>query len=287
MTKLKLFFYFLFTVAPLTLSAQSEWVVYVDSTNSLIAMHSIQSGETLFSISRQYNTSVEDLRKANSKLDINSLGVGAQLIIPLSGDRTGLTQPEGDFARLALDVIPGQTLFSISRAAHFSVDEVMELNSMDGNNLSPGQRLKLGYYSLSPLQKEAFHAVPDYAPAVELPLETTQTTLENTEKPSPHSPGFTEELELIQTEDRGVAIWNKEWKSTSGFYVLHRSAPVNSIVEIENPMFNRRAFGKVSGRIPESLYSPDVILIVSDGLARHLGVIDQRFFVKVRYLHSK
>nr|MBS0037336.1 LysM peptidoglycan-binding domain-containing protein [Saprospiraceae bacterium] len=280
MTKLKLIFCFWITFGPLTLTGQTEWVVFINSDQTIITTHTIQSGETLYSISRNYNLSVEELSEANSSIDFSALRVGSQLNIPLSDQKISPTKPSGDYAGLNLEIIPGQTLFAISQASGLSIDEIQNLNDLEGTELSLGRAIQLGYYSFAAqntrsgietevaLEKKPSNQIEEKHREI-LPLDNKEDK---------------KEVELTFHHDRGVAVWNEEWKSTSGFYVLHRSAPINSIIEIENPMFNRRAFGKVSGRIPASLYSSDVILIVSDGLARHLGVIDPRFFVKVRYL---
>lgn len=50
------------------------------SSSQVGDLHEIQKGETLYSISKKYNISVEDLKKKNSLLD-NTLSIGQRLIV--------------------------------------------------------------------------------------------------------------------------------------------------------------------------------------------------------------
>jgi hypothetical protein len=80
---------------------------------------------------------------------------------------------------------------------------------------------------------------------------------------------------------RGVAWWNKDMKDPNMF-ALHRSAPLNSLIEIRNPMFDRSVWAKVIGTIPPT-YTEDISVIVSPGVAKYLGAIDGRFYVEMSY----
>jgi hypothetical protein len=67
-------------------------------------------------------------------------------------------------------------------------------------------------------------------------------------------------------------------------FALHPTARVNSVIELHNPMMNRKVLAKVIGNIPPNTYPEEVKVIISPKTAKSLGVIDQRFFVKMRYL---
>ena len=84
----------------------------------------------------------------------------------------------------------------------------------------------------------------------------------------------------------GVAQWVKTENTTSDLYVLHPTAPVNSVVEITNPMTHRKIYAKVLSNMPPKLYSEDITVVVSPGVANLLGVIDSRFYVKLRYVEE-
>lgn len=50
------------------------------SSSQVGDLHEIQKGETLYSISKKYNISVEDLKKKNNLPD-NTLSIGQRLIV--------------------------------------------------------------------------------------------------------------------------------------------------------------------------------------------------------------
>ena len=293
MTKLTRIFYLVFILTPFSLLAQKEIQVSLENDGKIIYHHEAQQGETFFGISRTYGVNVDEIIRKNQATARTGLSPGDQIIIQFNPQGISAIKNENSHI-LVYEVEPGTTLFSIRRASGLTIDELKRMNSLSSADLSPGQSLVIGFYNLSPTQQNSNRSIPISNNAINhspqsTPKPNTQdsevTAYLNTQSKFP--PETATMIEVKHEEQRGVAVWNQDWKSTTGFYVLHRDAPINSIIEIENPMFGRKAYGKVSGRIPVSLYSSDVILIVSDALARHLGVIDQRFFVKVRYLQAE
>lgn len=94
--------------------------------------HTVQSGETLFSIAQDYNIEVQDLKEWNN-LQNNQLTIGQQLII----------QP-ADAEKATLHTVETQeTLFSISKQYGVSIAELRSWNDLSGNNLSVGQQLRI------------------------------------------------------------------------------------------------------------------------------------------------
>jgi transcription elongation GreA/GreB family factor len=72
-------------------------------------------------------------------------------------------------------------------------------------------------------------------------------------------------------------------KDETDLMAMHRKAEVGSVISIYNPMSRRTVYAKVVGRIPDTVYKDDVIVVVSPLVAKLLGAIDPRFFVKVKY----
>jgi LysM repeat protein len=109
-------------------------------------VHTVVAGETLGRIAQAYGVSVEDIAAANNIVNINSLEVGQQLLIPLSGD-TGAgegTAGEATGEEQVHVVGPGDTLFSIGRRFGFTVDELVAYNNLaDPNRLEVGQQIRI------------------------------------------------------------------------------------------------------------------------------------------------
>jgi LysM repeat protein len=294
MTKLIRIFYLVFILSPFTLEAQKEIQVSVDKDEKIYLHHKVQAGETFFGISRIFGIGLNEIIQQNYALSRAGLSPGDELRITFDSQRI-YGSKKGNYHSLIYEIEPGTTLFSLRRATGLTIDELKKLNNLNDSHLNPGQRLLIGYYHTDPTvdtqPKENITIIENSPPHTLQPKpepnRESAGTIVHQELSPKNIPETSRILDLKYEEHRGVAVWNQEWNSTTGFYVLHREAPINSIIEIENPMFGRKAYGKVSGRIPSSLYSSDVILIVSDALARHLGVIDQRFFVKVRYLQAE
>jgi hypothetical protein len=84
-------------------------------------------------------------------------------------------------------------------------------------------------------------------------------------------------------KDSGVALWNKHSR-VKGVYVLSNDAALNSMIEISNPMVQRKIFAKVIGNIPTNTYPDNVKVVLSPEAAMTLGALDSSFFVKLHYL---
>lgn len=102
----------------------------IDITNTYI----VKSGDSLWSVAKKFDVSVEELKKANS-LNSNLLNVGDTLKIPQVQ-----TPPEfGDF--VVYTVKSGDNLYSIARKYDLTVDDIVDYNDLVNANLSIGQQL--------------------------------------------------------------------------------------------------------------------------------------------------
>ncbi len=97
-------------------------------------VHRVSPGETLFALSRKYNTEVDLLRKINKSINIDKLSIGDSLRAPLFPQ---LTQGK----KTIHTVKEGETLFRISRSYNVSIDELKRWNVTGNQALSIGQSL--------------------------------------------------------------------------------------------------------------------------------------------------
>ena len=65
--------------------------------------------------------------------------------------------------------------------------------------------------------------------------------------------------------------------------ILHRTAPVGTIIQITNPMTNRSTFAKVVGKFTENETTKDVIIVMTKAVADAVGALDKRFFCTLTY----
>lgn len=101
----------------------------VPSGLSLVSSYVVSPGDTLYSIAKKFDTSVDNLKKANN-LTSNMLSIGQKLIIPLIEDTTYVVKV-------------GDTLYSIARKFNTTVDELRRLNNLTNDVLAIGQILIL------------------------------------------------------------------------------------------------------------------------------------------------
>lgn len=89
----------------------------------------VKKGDSLWSIAKKYELSVDELKQANN-LSTSMLSVGQILNIPLK-------EESGNF----YIVQKGDNLWSISRKYGITVSELIKLNNLSSNVLSVGQKL--------------------------------------------------------------------------------------------------------------------------------------------------
>ena len=99
----------------------------VPSGLSSVNTYIVEKGDTLYSIAKKFDISVNKLKEYNN-LTNNLLNVGQKLIIPFDEETTYVVKS-------------GDTLYSIAREFNTTVDKIKKLNSLSNNNLSIGQIL--------------------------------------------------------------------------------------------------------------------------------------------------
>lgn len=119
-------------------------------------VHTVAAKETMYSISRMYNISVEDIRKWNNLTD-NALSIGQQLVVGKTSGVQVRQDPATTTNRPAQDTpavnpVPSsgvhtvgtrETLFSIARQYGLSVAQLRSWNSLQSDDLKVGQTIRL------------------------------------------------------------------------------------------------------------------------------------------------
>lgn len=106
--------------------------------------HTVQSGDTLWGISRQYQISVDEIRRLNNMADA-SLSLGQRLQVSVDsptyggGNSAAASSPTTTF----YTVQAGDSLWGISTKLNVSVNEIKALNNLSSNALSLGQQLRV------------------------------------------------------------------------------------------------------------------------------------------------
>lgn len=100
--------------------------------------YTVKKGDNIWQISKKFNVSVSDIKKANN-LKNNKLQVGMKLDIPQKNDK--ITKQSKSKESEYHIVKKGETLFRIAKKYNISVEELKTLNGLNNNKLSKGQKL--------------------------------------------------------------------------------------------------------------------------------------------------
>ena len=240
-----------------------------------IFIHTLERKQTLYSLAKFYGLSVEELYYFNQglKSQVVSPGVTIRVPIPNRAIRRYLDGELNlrDYIPVYYVVKKGDTMYRISK--HFfriPMDTLMERNNLSKSEVKTGQLIQVGWMNI--------HGIPEeYREFNGGPLARRNFAMKKV---------YLREAEgKREYNQQGVAVWQKDSKEESDLYVLHREAPINSVISITNPMGDRTVYAKVVGRVPDTAYSPSVVVVASPLTAKLLGAKDPRFFVLIKYHH--
>lgn len=106
--------------------------------------HTVQSGDTLWGISRQYQISVDEIRRLNNMSDASlSLGQRLQVSVDSPSYGSGNTATASSPNTSVYTVQAGDSLWRIATKFNISVNEIKALNNLSSNALSLGQQLRV------------------------------------------------------------------------------------------------------------------------------------------------
>ncbi len=281
--------------------------VGVENQNGkMIILHKLDPKDNYYSIARRYNVRPKDIIDYNNNAKMQ---IGAIIKVPTdrpfntnftpvktaSTQNTNLQKTSTTIADnvpannnnseyTQYKVSAGETLYAISRRFQVKVDDIISYNNLKSSNLSAGQILRIKHEEAQP--------VP--APVITTPVETTTAARDNTMRKDSTRIVTTSDSSnrrlpnnrygLTEKNEKGAAVWlddpNLDPKKK---YVLHRTAPIGTIIRITNPNTNKTTFAKVVGSFTENETNKDAIVVMTKDVAQSLGAIDKRFYVTMSY----
>jgi murein DD-endopeptidase MepM/ murein hydrolase activator NlpD len=122
---------FFFTALPVTLNAED-------------VVHVVKKGETVYSLSRTYRTSPEELMKYNNIADASKLQTGFRLRIPRNAGTGGNAGSSPVESFIEYQVVKNDTLYSLARKNNISQDALRRANNFSENYvLKEGERIRI------------------------------------------------------------------------------------------------------------------------------------------------
>jgi rare lipoprotein A (peptidoglycan hydrolase) len=142
------------------------------------------------------------------------------------------------------------------------------------NNLKVGQSIKVGRAAAE------VAAVPVVAEVKSQPTATVaepkqETTVLNTSTNT--SSGFT------NTKESGLAEVIPGTEANKKYLVLHRNAPVGSVIRVKNEENDLTIFARVVGVLPETGDNSKVLIKLSQAAFEQLKGVNTRFPVEILY----
>lgn len=171
-------------------------------------------------------------------------------------------------------VSAGETLYSIAKRFGTSVDDITKLNGLTSTTLAPNQVIKVR----SGLPPEERPVVKQDAVAVSTQDSTVAAIDSAGNKLKANKFG------LYEKNETGVATWIDDTSlDPKKELVLHRTAPIGTVIKITNPMNNHTTYAKVVGRFTDSEATKDVLIVMTKNTADALGALDKRIHVNISY----
>lgn len=167
-------------------------------------------------------------------------------------------------------VTQGETLFAVAKMYDSRVEDLINWNGLSSNNLSVGQKLKVGRGASGPSK------VPVVSSTVPVIVnnEKSEATL-TTSKPEDTSYKNIKETGLAEVID-GTGNHKK-------YLVLHRDAPVGTIMRVRNEENDITIFARVVGKLPSTGDNSRLVVKVSKAAFDQLRAVNSRFPVEISY----
>ena len=283
--------------------------------------HTVEPKETLYSISRLYNVSVEDIKQWNN-IAGNSISPGDRLRLskpagsvssaptttttattapkPGSGTNSNTTatnnsaaapvQNRLDFAGKIVHTVEEQeTLYSIAKMYDTNVAQVREWNQLATDNLGIGQKLIVGTAKGLPRKSPESRVVRS---GVEEERTRDYGYNANPIAISQIGDPSQEDLEAANVDrssvrkitEMGMATSIDDSLNTKKYLALHRTAPIGTIMQVHNEMNNLSVFVRIVGKLPATGANDKVLIKLSRKAYEKLGAYSEKVPVRLTYV---
>lgn len=268
-----------------------------------VILHKLDPKDNYYSIGRRYNVKPGTIIKFNNNAPLKIGG-----IIKVPTDRSFLettkpaveqskpvspqpaapqqqvakpdTQPAQSAVNAGLaaqqyKVSAGETLYAIAKRFNTTVEELTKLNNLTNTTVSPGQIIQV-----KPSSPETPVAPAD---ALRTQPKTDSANYVSSADSAARKINANK-YGIFEKTEKGVATWIDDTSlDPNKKLVLHRTAPIGTVIKITNPMTGRTTFAKVVGRLNDSESTKDVILVMTKNVAESIGGLDKRIHVNISY----
>jgi LysM repeat protein len=240
-----------------------------------VMVFKVEKGQTLYAIARKYALNVNEIKALNPK--INTLKVGDELYLPLKQNALTETQTEKTLApvnkesesnenAITHEVKKGETLFKISKLYNVSIADIVNANQT-GSSVKPGQILTIPQKTPK-AGKEMTNQIPVASP------ETAKTIPEPKSEKKINATGYPSITEA------GIAKLDETFDNNLLFKVMHKNAPIGTIMLLKNKLNNNSVHATVVGNTTSD---DSVLLLVNRRIYDKLEATSSIFQVEIFY----
>lgn len=256
--------------------------------SKVFVLHKADPKETLYSISRKYKVTVDEVNKSNPELSAG-LKVGQILRIPYKGSVVAVsaaeTSPSTSSGGTAgtHTVEAKETLYSLSRKYNVSVDEIKKANP-GLTELKVGQTInipgKTGGASATTASKET--------PKSEVKRDEPKTS--STPKTATKNNKSQEQVFVPPTDnfnkvsESGFAEVIEGNNDSPKYLALHKTAPIGTIIQVKNEANGQKLFVRVIGKLQNGNVEDKVIIKISQKAYERLSGVDKKIPVQISYI---
>ena len=196
------------------------------------------------------------------------------------------TKANGD--GISHTVKSGESLFLLAKMYGSSIEELIQWNGLTSNNIKVGQTLQVGRAATTTASNNPIAATTTTPTTTASEVEVEEVKSEPTvtvpaaepkqESTAPNtSGGFT------NTKESGLAEVIPGTEANKKYLVLHRNAPVGSVIRIKNEENDLTIFARVVGILPETGDNSKVLIKLSKAAFEQLKGVNTRFPVEILY----
>jgi LysM repeat protein len=239
-------------------------------TASAKKIHTVEAKETLYSIAKKYDITVDELKKANPEVAVSEMKIGQVLVIPVKGNAT---VPVVNSSKTHT-VETKETLYSISKKYDISVDELKSANS-GVTDLKVGQVLNIP-------AKGKIVAIAEKKPEEKKiePVADKKNEPAKQQAPPPPSYSSIKKDGYTKVNESGIA---EMYEANADFhYALHATAPIGTIIYVVNEESGQKVYVRVMGKLTDA--TPGVIMKVSSKAFQKISKDGNKVKVNVSYI---
>ncbi len=276
-------------------------------------LHTVEPKETLYSISKLYNISVDEIKEWNN-IQGNSISTGDRIKVSRPANSTNTTastspvtprtstpantsatpaqqanQHKLNFAGKIVHTVEEQeTLYSIAKMYDTNVTQLKEWNQLSIENLGIGQKLIVGVTKGLPKKSQervVRNGIEEEKPkdygynsnpmTIAQVGDPTQAELENNN---------IERASVRKISEMGMAMSIEDSLNTKKYLALHRTAPIGTIMQVHNEMNNLSVFVRVVGKLPTTGTHDKVLIKLSRKAYEKLGAYSEKVPVRLTYV---